>query len=245
MSWINGITETDAYYQAFWIYDIYETIRLLKFNEGVAVFIARNRITHWYNGNRPNTRPEREPFHLIVPINTIRDAANVSAGGDVDALNEAIVRLRALPAYSLYVIHDLDEADRADAHNRGSDSPHRGSNDDNDGDQGPPPGSSRSGVRKAGRQGDNDEDRRVLRPREGREQHSQRRRERRRRMEQDRQNHQAYMAELRQLREPRERHERAERELALMARQGSLYGGDNRIAFPGQPFPMYQQQFGN
>lgn len=123
---------------SFRIYNIYETIRLLRYNEKVAIFITRNRIIYWCDGNRPNSRPEREPFHLIVPINTIGDAANVSGGGDVDALNEALARLQAPPAYSLFPgLPNMDQADRRDPHNRGSDCLHGDSNDDDDDDRGP------------------------------------------------------------------------------------------------------------
>lgn len=258
MSWLNGVSETNAYYRAFRSYDRYETTRFLKYNEEVAIFIARNRITHWCNGNPPHTRPRKEPFQLISPVNTIRDATNVSGGGDVDALNEALGRLRAHPAYSLFPgIPDVDRADRHDRHDGVDNSPHGGSNngDDNDDDDLPPAGPSRAGTgsKKPDRQANNEDDNRVYqekRPkrrevREGRELHSQHRRELRQRFEQQQRREQIHMVEVRRLAEARERHERQERQLADMVRQGHLYGGDNRIAFPGQAFPAYEQQFNN
>lgn len=219
MTWLNGITETNACYRAFRSYDTFEITRTLEFNKRVAVFIARNRIIHWCNGNPANSRPRNEPFRHIVRINTIQNAANVSGGGDLDALNEALARLRALPAYSLYDTQEVDDADRADAHHQGNDNPHGGNDSDDGDDRGPPPdGPNVAAGQNAGMQADNNANDRVYleeRPRrrearDAREKYSQRRRELRQRIEQQRQREKAYKSEIQRLKEARQRHERQE-----------------------------------
>lgn len=72
-----------------------------RYNIGVAIFIARNRVTAWGNGAAVDDEDHRngEPWHKLTVINTIRRAASQGAS---ETATEALTRLKDLPPYTMF-----------------------------------------------------------------------------------------------------------------------------------------------
>lgn len=102
MTYLSGMTEVKAYYEAFRAFDRFEVNRARPYNLLVAVYIARNRITTWANGANILIRPTKEPFHLMTPVDTIMQKAE-------SIPNEAYNMLKKLPSYTLYPGIGTDE----------------------------------------------------------------------------------------------------------------------------------------
>lgn len=55
------------------LHDSFKMSRGREYNLRAAVYLARNRLTHWANGNGPASRPEGEDLDLFVPYTLMRN----------------------------------------------------------------------------------------------------------------------------------------------------------------------------
>lgn len=108
ITYLSGMTEVKAYFEAFRAFDRFEVNRARPYNLLVAVYIARNRITTWANGADILIRPTKEPFHLMTPVDTIMQKAEPIPNKMIEAY-KAYNMLKKLPSYKLYPGIGTDE----------------------------------------------------------------------------------------------------------------------------------------
>lgn len=82
-----------------------------SYNIEMAVFLARNRITHWANGATAAERPSTENLNLFVRVNTIRLRAHQP---EEPAKRSAYADLNSWPGYSIYT--DLPSTEDGPGH---------------------------------------------------------------------------------------------------------------------------------
>ncbi|EEQ35132.1 hypothetical protein McanMca71_007738 [Microsporum canis] len=89
--YFSELDKADIYFLAMERHDAYYAGRVHEYNQAIGVFLARNRLQFWRQGNPVYTRPE-EPQNLIIQFDLCRNLGKHR--------EQALAKLRALPAPS-------------------------------------------------------------------------------------------------------------------------------------------------
>lgn len=72
-AWTKSLNQAKG--KSMLLHDKFKMSRGREYNLRAAVYLARNRLTHWANGNDPSTRPLGEDKDLFVPYTLMRNLA--------------------------------------------------------------------------------------------------------------------------------------------------------------------------
>lgn len=70
-AWIKSLAEAQG--QAMQMHDAFKMLRCRTYNLRAAIYLARNRLTYWANGNDVDSRPEGEDSDLFIEYTLMRN----------------------------------------------------------------------------------------------------------------------------------------------------------------------------